>query len=178
MVDFVKDEQLELACVNKRYRRANLWRNPRQPRKQKKEIHAELFNENQPDFTQLWIEALDRGRLSKPTETEHYSPLLSKGFSLREIQQILFEHFDKKDLENAAVRIEEDLILAQAMSKFQGRRYFNQLSDAQKNEIRYFFSSFSHLKEKAELLLSEPKVAVYLLVAYQKDAVHLKRDLI
>jgi len=150
-----KDEQLELACVNKRYRRANLWKNPQQPRNLKKEIHAELFNGNRLAFTQLWIEALERGRVPKPTETDHYSLLLSKGVSSREIQQILFEHFDKKDLESAAVTIEEDLILAQAMSKFQGRRYFNQLSDEQKNEIRYFFSSFSHLKERAELLLAD-----------------------
>lgn len=150
-----KDEQLELACVNKRYRRANLWKNPRQPRKLKKETYADFFNENQPAFTQLWIEALERGRLPKPTETDHYGPLLSRGISSREIQHILFEHFEKKDLESAAVKVEEDLILAQAMSKFQGRRYFNQLSDEQKNEIRYFFSSFNHLRERAELLLAD-----------------------
>lgn len=150
-----KDEQLELACVNKRYKRANHWKNPRQPRKHKKEIHAELFNEDQPAFTQLWIEAIERGRLPKPTETNHYDPLLSKGVSSKEIQQILLDHFDRKDLEIAAMAIKEDLILAQAMSKFQGRRYFNQLSDEQKTEIRYFFASFSHLKESADILLAD-----------------------
>ena len=49
----------------------------------------------------------------------------------------------------------EDLILAQAMSKFQGRTYFNDFSDSQKHEIRHFFSNFTSLKQNAEDLLAE-----------------------
>ena len=46
-------------------------------------------------------------------------------------------------------------MLAQAMSKFQGRTYFNEFSDSQKHEIRHFFSNFTSLKQNAEDLLRE-----------------------
>ena len=150
-----KDEQLELECLNQRFRRRSRLGGARVKKRSQKEANQELFDAEEFAFTKLWAAALELGRFPTRSETEYYEPILARGVGVKKIQSLLLQFFDSEELDIAAHQTMEDLILAQAMSKFQGRTYFNDFSDSQRHEIRHFFSNFTSLKQNADDLLAE-----------------------
>ncbi len=150
-----KDEQLELECLNRKFRRRSQLGGVRRQKKTSEEAARALFDAEEFAFTKLWLETLDLGRFPTRSETEHYETILARGVGIKRIQSLLVQFFDQEALKAAADLRIEDLILAQVMSKFHGRTYFNDFSDTQKHEIRHFFSNFTSLKQNAEDLLSE-----------------------
>ena len=175
-----KDEQLELECLNRKFRRRSRLGEARRPKKTPEEAARELFDAEEFAFTKLWLEALELGRFPTRSETEYYETILARGVGIKRIQSLLVQFFDSEALKTAADQTMEDLILAQTMSKFHGRNHFNGFSDAQKHEIRHFFSNFTSLKQNAEDLLEElvnPDVLVSdISVLKEREIPHFESD--
>jgi DNA phosphorothioation-associated putative methyltransferase len=103
---------------------------------------------------QLWAKATELGRAPEPDEAPGVVATLSgSNVSISRAMDWCRSTFDEVQLERAARKRKDDLLVHFALGAFSGSRAFNTLPLQLRRDVRYFFGSFGAAQSEAHRLL-------------------------
>lgn len=140
-----RDDQDRSAFIATRYRRRIS-----APRLSKS---AELFTRHEDLLTPLMQFVGERGRLPLEGELEDADALLSVFGSLKKAFRVILYATEESDWEEVKQERSQDLLVYLALSRFDGRPNFGQLSLSLQRDVKAFFSTYTQACKEADGLL-------------------------
>lgn len=141
--------------VYERVKREGRTSQRKRDRQQKIPREEALFTAHQAIFFSLWERCLELGRPPENgdiTESLQQDLLMNVG-SLGRAMRICHKYFDPGELERAAQRRKEDLLVFAAMHQFQKAHPYRRLDECLQRDIRYFYGNYGSLQDAARTAL-------------------------
>ncbi|GAA4493794.1 DNA phosphorothioation-associated putative methyltransferase [Pseudaeromonas paramecii] len=148
-----KDKQAEQAFLSGRLRRQHGWHQLTQPNQHKLSKLQQAQQQTPELFEAFWQRCLDLGRLPIEEEFPDYPRLKELAGSPARVLHLLERQEGTDWLEQARQARSEDLSVYLALTLFDKRRPYRQLTEALKRDIKAFFGDYPSAMAHARELL-------------------------